>query len=572
MKHFTNILRWLSVQKHLYLLFGLLFIVPNCVFLFTEPLPVSVGIASIIMPLAFWMGVLLLARRPGIVVWCLLPKIILDGGQLVLLYLFGESVIAVDMFLNLTSSNASEASELLGNIFLVIICVFFFYTLPTLWLATRSIRLKDRLTNVFRRKWALRSLVLFLTGVALCFLSPLQNHSFSLKDDVYPVNALYNLYFAITKSEKNANYHITSADFRFDSIRKTHVEGKREIYVLVVGETSRAMEWSLYGYERNTTPRMKQLDGLVHFTDVVTQSNNTHKSVPIILSAASAEDYGVIYDEKSIVTAFKEAGFRTLVIANQKLTTSMIGAFYREADSFIDMSSFNTGSYLTSLYDASLLPYLEKELDKSDDDMFVVLHTYGSHFNYHERYPAEFRFYTPDKAEGIRASYKTELRNAYDNSIHYTDYVLGEIVDMLKKKDACASMLYLSDHGEDIFDDSRGRYLHASPIPTYYQLHIPYIIWFSDSYRELFPDKYWTAVSHQAYPVSTNSVFHTMLDIANVQTSVSDPSLALTNKAFDIRDRMFLGDHDEPVPFWKVGLKKADFVMLDKWKMAYSKD
>lgn len=572
MKHFTNILRWLSVQKHLYLLFGLLFIVPNCVFLFTEPLPVSVGIASIIMPLAFWMEVLLLARRPGIVVWCLLPKIILDGGQLVLLYLFGESVIAVDMFLNLTSSNASEASELLGNIFLVIICVFFFYTLPTLWLATRSIRLKDRLTNVFRRKWALRSLVLFLTGVALCFLSPLQNHSFSLKDDVYPVNALYNLYFAITKSEKNANYHITSADFRFDSIRKIHVEGKREIYVLVVGETSRAMEWSLYGYERNTTPRMKQLDGLVHFTDVVTQSNNTHKSDPIILSAASAEDYGVIYDEKSIVTAFKEAGFRTLVIANQKLTTSMIGAFYREADSFIDMSSFNTGSYLTSLYDASLLPYLEKELDKSDDDMFVVLHTYGSHFNYHERYPAEFRFYTPDKAEGIRASYKTELRNAYDNSIHYTDYVLGEIVDMLKKKDACASMLYLSDHGEDIFDDSRGRYLHASPIPTYYQLHIPYIIWFSDSYRELFPDKYWTAVSHQAYPVSTNSVFHTMLDIANVQTSVSDPSLALTNKAFDIRDRMFLGDHDEPVPFWKVGLKKADFVMLDKWKMAYSKD
>ena len=162
------------------------------------------------------------------------------------------------------------------------------------------------------------------------------------------------------------------------------------------------MEWSLYGYERNTTPRMEGLDGLIHFTDVVTQSNNTHKSVPIILSAASAENYGVIYDEKSIVTAFKEAGFRTLVIANQKLTTSMIGAFYREADTFIDMSTFNTGSYLTSLYDAALLPYLEKELDKSDEDMFIVLHTYGSHFNYHERYPAEFRIYTPDKAEGIR--------------------------------------------------------------------------------------------------------------------------------------------------------------------------
>ena len=129
MRYFTNILRWISSQEHLYFLFGLLFIIPNCVFLFTEPLPVPVGLASIVMPLAFWMGVLLLARKPGVVVWCLLPKIILDGGQLVLLYLFGESVIAVDMFLNLTSSNASEASELLGNIFLVIVCVFFFYTL-----------------------------------------------------------------------------------------------------------------------------------------------------------------------------------------------------------------------------------------------------------------------------------------------------------------------------------------------------------------------------------------------------------------------------------------------------------
>lgn len=572
MRHITNFLRWISSQEHLYFLFGLLFIIPNCVFLFTEPLPVSVGVASIIMPLAFWMAMLLLARKPGWVVWCLFPKIILDGGQLVLLYLFGESVIAVDMFLNLTSSNASEASELLGNIFLVIICVFFFYTLPTLWLAFHSVRMKDKLTTTFRKKWAWRSLGLFGVGVILCLLSPLQHHRISFKNDVYPVNALYNLYFAITKSNKNANYHLTSADFRFNSVRTAQADGKREIYVLVVGETSRAMEWSLYGYERNTTPRMKQLDGLVHFTDVVTQSNNTHKSVPIILSAASAENYGVIYNEKSIVTAFKEAGFRTLVIANQKLTTSMIGAFYREADDFIDMSSFNTGSYLTSLHDAALLPYLEKELDKTDDNMFIVLHTYGSHFNYHERYPAEFRFYTPDKAEGIRVSYKDELRNAYDNTIHYTDYVLGEIVDLLKKKNACSSMLYLSDHGEDIFDDSRERYLHASPIPTYYQLHIPYIIWFSDSYRELFPEKYRTAVAHQAYPVSTNSVFHTMLDIACLKTAVSDSTLALTSNGFAIRDRMFLGDHDEPVPFWKVGLKKADFNMLDKWKMAYKKD
>ena len=503
MKYFTKLIRWISSQEHLYFLFALLFIIPNCVFFFTEPLPVTVGIASLLIPLAFWMGVLLVARKPGIVVWCLLPKVILDGGQLVLLYLFGQSVIAVDMY---------------------------FYTLPTLILAYRSIRQKEKLRNPFRKKWAKISLGMFVMGLILCFLSPLQDHRFSWKDDVYPANALYNLYFAINKAERNSKYHITSADFKFDATKLEQAEGKREIYVLVVGETSRAMEWSLYGYERKTTPRMEALDGLVHFTDVVTQSNNTHKSVPIILSAASAENYGVLYDEKSIVTAFKEAGFRTLVIANQKLTTSMIGAFYREADTFIDMSAFNTGSTLTSLHDAAILPYLKKELDKE------------------------------------------ELRNAYDNSIHYTDYVLGEIVDMLAKTNAPASMLYLSDHGEDIFDDSRARYLHASPIPTYYQLHIPYVIWFSKAYRESYPQKYLEAQAHETYPVSTNSVFHTMLDIAGVRTPVADSTFALTNRAFKVRDRMYLGDHDDPIPFWKVGLKKQDFEMMDKWDIAYDRN
>lgn len=572
MKYFIRLIRWISSQEHLYFLFALLFILPNCVFIFTESLPVTAGIASLLIPLAFWMAILLLARKPGIVVWCLLPKVILDGGQLVLLYLFGQSVIAVDMYLNLTSSNASEASELLGNIILVISCVFFFYTLPTLWLAFRSIRLKDKLHNPFRKKWTQVSLGMFVAGLTLCTLSPLQDYHISWKDDVYPANALYNLYFAINKAERNSKYHITSAGFKFDATKPEHAVGKREIYVLVVGETSRAMEWSLYGYERKTTPRMDSLEGLVYFEDVVTQSNNTHKSVPIILSAASAEDYGVLYKEKSIVTAFKEAGFRTLVIANQKLTTSMIGAFYREADTFIDMSALNTGSSLTSLHDGAILPYLKKELDKTDDNLFVVLHTYGSHFNYHERYPKEFRFYTPDKAEGIRASYKQELRNAYDNSIHYTDYVLGEIADMLAATEACASMLYLSDHGEDIFDDSRARYLHASPIPTYYQLHIPYIIWFSEAYRNAFPGKYEEAKEHQAFPVSTNSVFHTMLDMAGVKTVVADSTLALTSGAFRLRDRMYLGDHDDPILFWKMGLKKQDFEMMDQWKIDYDKN
>ena len=82
MSYFIKLRNWFTSQEHLLFLFALLFIVPNCVLFFTEPLPVTVGIASLILPYAFWVGLLLLARKPGIVVWCLLPKVILDGGQL----------------------------------------------------------------------------------------------------------------------------------------------------------------------------------------------------------------------------------------------------------------------------------------------------------------------------------------------------------------------------------------------------------------------------------------------------------------------------------------------------------
>lgn len=571
MQSINRIKQWCFSQTHLYFVFVVLSIIPNLALFFTEPIPVLLGLASIFLPLAIFMCVLLIAPKPGIVIWLLLPKVILDGGQLVLLYLFGESVIAVDMFLNLTSSNASEASELLSNIFIVISCVFLFYTLPTLLLAFYSILLKSKLPASFRWKWAKRGVILLMASILLCFSSPFFDYPFSLKNDVYPVNVVYNLCFAINKSKKNTNYKNTSADFAFNSVKTEKAEGKREVYVLIVGETGRAMEWSLYGYERETTPNLQTTPNLIYYKDAITQSNNTHKSVPVILSAASAEDYEILYEQKSIVTAFKEAGFKTVVIANQKLTTSIIGSFYREADTFIDMSSFKTGSYLKSLHDDALLPYLEKELTQSDENLFVVLHTYGSHFNYYERYPRDFSIFTPDKADGIRATLKKELRNAYDNTICYTDYVLSEIIKQLDRSNTCAVLAYLSDHGEDIFDDKRNRYLHASPIPTYYQLHIPYIYWFSEDYKACFPEKYEWIKNHANLPVSTNSLFHTMLDVASIKTDMSDMSYSLASVSFEVRDRMYLGDHDNPVPFWEIGLKKQDFEMLDKWNIVYEK-
>ena len=158
---------WTHAQVRIYFLFALLFMVPNAVFFVTEPLELPVRVAAFLMPLGVWLILLAAARKPGIVAWCLLPKIVLDGGQLIALSVFGESVIAVDMLLNLTSSNASEASELLTNILMVLAGVFFCYTVPTLWLAYRSVRGRDQLEGSFRRLWAGIGMVLFVIGWGL---------------------------------------------------------------------------------------------------------------------------------------------------------------------------------------------------------------------------------------------------------------------------------------------------------------------------------------------------------------------------------------------------------------------
>ena len=94
------------------------------------------------------------------------------------------------------------------------------------------------------------------------------------------------------------------------------------------------------------------------------------------------------------------------------------------------------------------------------------MHTYGSHFNYRERYPEAAAFFLPDFPVDAEVKYKDNLMNAYDNSIRYTDNFLARIIHLLEEQQVDASMLYTSDHGEDIFDDNRHLFLHASPVPV----------------------------------------------------------------------------------------------------------
>ena len=218
-----------------------------------------------------------------------------------------------------------------------------------------------------------------------------------------------------------------------------------------------------------------------------------------------------------------------------------------------------------------MLPLLQQYVDSLQENLFVVFHSYGSHFNYKERYPEEFARFQPANATEVEYKNKDQLINAYDNSILYTDYFLHSLIGILKNSGADATMIYSPDHGEDLLDDNRKRFLHASPIPTYYQIHIPFLMWFSDNYIKARPEKFEVARYNSNAPISSNaSIFHTLLEMAEINTPYFDASYSLVNPEFVRRPRMYLGDHDQPVNYYEVGLKKEDKEMILKRGMDHS--
>lgn len=567
MKHFKNIYKILENQKLLFVIFIIALIIPNFILIFTENVSFLTKVCNVILPLSFFWFLMTLTSRPGKMTWILFIFLFFAAFQLVLLYLFGEAVIAVDMFLNLVTTNSGEATELLSNLLPAVITVVIFFV-SILTFAVFSIKNKQVLSKSFRLKQRLYSIILFVVSSILVLGNYLTNESFKLLNDIYPLNVCTNVCLAVKRDSKSRSYYKTSKDFKFNAHSK-HDKDERELYIFVVGETARPINWGLYGYNRNTTPELDRIkDDLVIYKDALTQSNTTHKSVPMLLSDASAEDYECIYSHKSMIDAFNEAGFHTLFLSNQRPNHSFIDYFAEEADKDIFIKEFLPDTVNVS--DDALLDLLNKEITKANaKKTFVVLHTYGSHFNYSERYPRDMAYFTPDIVTSVKKKYKETLINAYDNSIRYTDSFLYRIIKLADSKNISSCILYTSDHGEDLYDDDRNLFLHASPVPTFYQLIVPYILWFSDEYKQNHSDVYNNVVSNTQIPISTNLVtFHSILSIAGIQSKYINNNLSITNNSFVTMPRFFLNDHNEPIAYSKLFFKDEDYAAFKKYSIS----
>ena len=259
-----------------------------------------------------------------------------------------------------------------------------------------------------------------------------------------PLGAIFQAGVALKVGRDNRDIVARRSAYSFGALKP--VQSGNEVYIWVVGESSRPANWSLFGYARETSPRLTKVPGIITFPRMMTTAPETQIAVPSMLSLRPITEWSSIQAEKSIVSAFKEAGFKTFWLSTQDVDgwSGIIPQMAAEA---------GTARYFSQSFDGTLLNEVREIFDKEstgDSKLLIVLHVKGSHFEYERRYPSEFaHFITP---HGTR---RDKLVDAYDNSILYTDWFLTELISMLSARNTHSALLYASDHGENLLDDDR---------------------------------------------------------------------------------------------------------------------
>jgi glucan phosphoethanolaminetransferase (alkaline phosphatase superfamily) len=327
-----------------------------------------------------------------------------------------------------------------------------------------------------------------------------------------------------------------SNSFSFKAHQPEHND-RPEIVIMVIGESSRYDRWSVNGYARDTNPLLKQEANLVTLPDVITAVSATRLSVPVIISRKpSMQSLKDGFSEKSFLTAYKEAGFKTYWLSNQisfGQFDTPVSVFAKEADviQFMNLGGFTNNSN----FDQILLEPLQHAIADPAPKKLIVLHTLGNHWNYSQRYPKDFDRWQPslfgvDKPVYTDTKIKPQLNNSYDNSILYTDWFLSQVIGQLKGTQQLTSMVYVADHGQTLYDGTCNLAFHGHN--TQYEFHVPALVWYSDEYKERYPEKIRQLIRHRKARLATENIFHTLLDLGDIQYEDEKLEWSFINKQF----------------------------------------
>lgn len=440
-------------------------------------------------------------------------------------------VIDKGMVQNVFESDIREAAELLN--WKLVLSVLLLGVLPSLYVARATIQYPQGLRGIGRRAAVMAgSLVGSALLLVLLFksLAPTVREHRELRYLLTPTNYIQALYGYLSHKLSKP---VALAPLGRDAVKGRTWQGQahKTVTVIVVGETARAMNFSLNGYARDTNPMLARETGLINFSNVQSCGTATAVSVPCVFSALGRERYdgAKAHNQEDLLDVLHHAGFRVVWLDNNSGCKGVC-----DRVEFKDLSKPAPGAVNCAgdeCYDERLLEGLPELIRSTERDLVVVLHQKGSHGPaYAKRYPKDFGRFGPvcDSSEFEQCS-RESIVAAYDNTILYTDSFLAHTIDLLRKtaseEGVDTSMLYFSDHGESLGEHNM--YLHGAPwlFAPKEQTHVPMMLWMSDAFSTRFGIDRTCLAARRQQPLSHDNVFHSVLGMLDIDTAVRNPKL-----------------------------------------------
>lgn len=445
-----------------------------------------------------------------------------------LLYTF-KAYISIAILEIILNTNKNETKEFFDSFFSIYPIIFIGIILISLYFISK-----------IRFHIKSKKFIYFLTFITILQVGLIKNDVRAIKRTpiarlIIGMKSAKENMMALKDYDKKLNKEIKILE------NKNHIQD----IVLILGESTSRNHMSIYGYEKSTSPNLKQLilDGdIVTFDDVISSQGTTIASLIKVLTYYNSESDKNWYSYNNISDIMKKASYNTFWFSNQEgsgATLNMLGSLANRANKVVYnvVRDSSNSDIIYGNFDNELVEKSKKYLNDSGNN-FIIYHLMGAHNSYKNRYPKEYEKFTKkDYSQYFNRKLDDNQKEkvaTYDNALLYDDFVVSNIMKIFENKDAI--VIFISDHSEVMYEngDFRG---HTNANISNYMIEIPFLVYTSPKFRKLHPKIYENIVKSSHNPYMTDDLINTILDIAGIKTPDYDPTRSVINPLFN-KDRV----------------------------------
>ena len=455
---------------------------------------------------------------------CFVPNLVILGW-----YRINRSIIKSTDFWVIFDTNFNEANGFLSIVEASTFIWVAIYGVVSLTLCILAIIETSNETHLIK---SIAAVILWLT---ISLFLPFRAH--------VPSVDFYKSFRNYEKERNNiAEFYASRQGLNVES--SCYLPEGRKTFVIIIGESATRCHYSLYGYCRPTTPHLDAIrEDIICYDNVIAPDIQTLSCLKQMLTFTNYEMPDMYKKEANIIEILRDAGYKTFWYDNQGIggIDTYTPTSYRTIAQMCDSFHVNT----QYVQDENLVDMLETTLEDTTSCKVIFIHLNGSHFPYKVRYPESFAYFSNHDictplAEKLNVR-QTDVINEYDNSILYNDYILSECINLLRNESGLSALLYVSDHGEEVYDNQlyAGRSFERL---SRSMCEIPCIFWRNRLYKE--------QVALHINPhvmYCTDDMIHSIMDITGTTYSLKDTTRSMFRYGFENKQILVQGRKYESI-------------------------